>query len=275
MKQVRPAKRFFAPDTVLIIGHRGYSGRYPENTLLAFSKALEHGALGCEIDIRMSKDGVIVVIHDATVDRTTNGTGRVSDLTWDELRTLDAGVKFSPEFAGREDCGIPRLSDVFDALSDTNAIFELDMKDFNAISPAAEMAKARGLEERVFFVGSESHAHYVAANHPEFVSYRGLPYSDIQHHIRNARGHGHEVISWSVDGIDNSISSAVHEANRLLRASTLTRDDPETMNRMAEFGVNLFLTDWVETMVDVLADRGIKQQFAPAGLRLKKRMVAQ
>jgi glycerophosphoryl diester phosphodiesterase len=85
---------------IVSLAHRGASAYAPENTLAAFYKAIETGANGIELDLRRSKDGVIVVIHDATVDRTTNGSGAVAELIWDELRELDAGAWFSPVYAG-------------------------------------------------------------------------------------------------------------------------------------------------------------------------------
>ncbi|HID07521.1 MAG TPA: glycerophosphodiester phosphodiesterase, partial [Armatimonadetes bacterium] len=83
----------------IVIGHRGFSARYPENTLLSFRKAVELGVDGVELDVRLSKDGMAVLMHDATVDRTTNGIGAVADLTWEQLRTLDAGSWKAEEFA--------------------------------------------------------------------------------------------------------------------------------------------------------------------------------
>lgn len=82
------------------LAHRGASAYAPENTLAAFYKAVEVGANGIELDLRYSKDKVIVVIHDETVDRTTNGKGLVSDHSWDELSRLDAGSWFAPQYKG-------------------------------------------------------------------------------------------------------------------------------------------------------------------------------
>ncbi|QMU77142.1 glycerophosphodiester phosphodiesterase [Streptacidiphilus sp. PB12-B1b] len=73
------------------LGHRGVMGVEPENTLRSFVRAEQEGLDGIELDLHLSKDGALVVMHDATVDRTTDGTGAISDLTLDELRTLDAG----------------------------------------------------------------------------------------------------------------------------------------------------------------------------------------
>lgn len=82
------------------LAHRGASSYAPENTLAAFYKAIETGANGIELDLRYTKDKVIVVIHDATVDRTTNSSGLVADFTWEQLRNLDAGSWFSPKYKG-------------------------------------------------------------------------------------------------------------------------------------------------------------------------------
>ncbi|MBM7551495.1 glycerophosphodiester phosphodiesterase [Thalassobacillus pellis] len=97
---------------VLNIAHRGASGYAPENTMAAFDKAVEMKADMFELDVQMSKDGKLVVIHDTTVDRTTDGTGNVRDLTYEELKKLDAGSWFNEEFAGEK---IPTLGEVLDA----------------------------------------------------------------------------------------------------------------------------------------------------------------
>lgn len=97
------------------LAHRGASACAPENTLAAFRLASELGADGVELDAKLSRDGVVVVMHDQTVDRTTNGSGRVSDLTLAELKRLDAGSKFNSTFAGEP---VPTLKEVIDAVGD-------------------------------------------------------------------------------------------------------------------------------------------------------------
>src|SRR3712207_779257 len=77
--------------------HRGDSTKAPENTLDAFRRAVEVGAGGLEIDVHLTADGHVVVLHDATVDRTTGGSGAVAGVTLDELRAMDAGYRFSPD----------------------------------------------------------------------------------------------------------------------------------------------------------------------------------
>ena len=80
--------------------HRGYSGRYPENTMLAFQKAVETGAEGIELDVQLTRDGEVIVLHDETLDRTTDGTGPVAQMDLKTLQTYNAGKKF-PEFGAQ------------------------------------------------------------------------------------------------------------------------------------------------------------------------------
>jgi glycerophosphoryl diester phosphodiesterase len=100
-------------DRPLVMAHRGARDVAPENTLSAFRAAVDLGADAVELDITRCASGEIVVIHDDTVDRTSNGSGRVDALSWDSLRDLDAGSWFDPRFAGER---IPLLDAVLDAV---------------------------------------------------------------------------------------------------------------------------------------------------------------
>ena len=86
--------------TVYACGHRGHAIAAPENTMVAFRLAKEKGAGSCEIDIVLSGDNEVVVLHDITVDRTTDGHGYAHDMTAHEITSLDAGTYFDPKFAG-------------------------------------------------------------------------------------------------------------------------------------------------------------------------------
>ncbi|TDQ42223.1 glycerophosphodiester phosphodiesterase [Aureibacillus halotolerans] len=100
----------------LIIAHRGASGTAPENTMAAFNRAIELGATAIELDIHLTKDGELAVIHDDTVDRTSNGSGLVGEMTINELQQLDAGSWFSDDFKEEK---IPTLQEVFEAIPST------------------------------------------------------------------------------------------------------------------------------------------------------------
>lgn len=103
----------FAWSSPLIIAHRGDRVHAPENTLPAFELALQSGAAMLELDLTLSKDREIVIIHDETLDRTTNGKGKISDCTLSELKSLDAGSWFGEDFKGVQ---IPTLRDLFQAV---------------------------------------------------------------------------------------------------------------------------------------------------------------
>lgn len=96
---------------IRVIAHRGEHLHHPENTLPAFQAAIDAGADYFELDVRTTSDGKFVIMHDSTLDRTTNGTGDVHKHTLAEIRALDAGAKFSPEFAGTK---VPTLDEAFD-----------------------------------------------------------------------------------------------------------------------------------------------------------------
>lgn len=121
MHRLKEQNRFQQP---LIIAHRGYRAKYPENTLCAFKAALDAGATMIELDVSLSYDRKIVVIHDATLQRTTNGYGPVRGFTLKELKQLDAGSWFHSDFAGER---LPELSEVLE-LIDGRALINIEIK---------------------------------------------------------------------------------------------------------------------------------------------------
>jgi glycerophosphoryl diester phosphodiesterase len=100
----------------MVIGHRGAAGEAPENTLASFQLALEQGVQGIELDVHLSKDGEIIVCHDPTLDRTTDGTGWIYEHSSADIKRVDAGSWFGARFAGE---AIPLLGEVFDLVPDT------------------------------------------------------------------------------------------------------------------------------------------------------------
>jgi glycerophosphoryl diester phosphodiesterase len=128
-----------------IVAHRGASGSAPENTLVAFELAVRQGADAIELDVRLTADGVPVVLHDATLDRTTSGRGPLTGLTQAQLQTLDAGARFTPDlgrtfpFRG-SGVRVPTLAEVLRALPATPILVEVK-------EPAAQEAVRRVLRE--------------------------------------------------------------------------------------------------------------------------------
>lgn len=111
----------------IVEAHRGYSARYPENTLCAFRQAIAVGAPSIELDVHASADGEIVVMHDGTVDRTSNGKGAIAQMTLAELKKLDVGAWKGPEFAGER---IPTLAEALALTDASNVAFNVEIKTF-------------------------------------------------------------------------------------------------------------------------------------------------
>jgi glycerophosphoryl diester phosphodiesterase len=130
-------------DRPLNFAHRGASYEAPSNTLVAFLLAVELGADGIELDVHLSKDGEVVVIHDFTLEATTDGRGRVQDKTLAELKDLDAGAWFDPTFAGQR---IPTLQAVIDAVGE-RLLLNIELKTTSIRDDGLALAVVRAIEE--------------------------------------------------------------------------------------------------------------------------------
>lgn len=149
-----------------IIAHRGASGYTPENTMAAFQKAVEINADSIELDIRLSKDGIPVICHDAKIKRTSNGTGFVHELTLAELKQYDFGSWYGDEFTEER---IPTLEEVLLFLKDQDITINIEIKNGPIIQPGIEkkmldLVYKYGFEDRVW-ISSFDHQclHRVAA----------------------------------------------------------------------------------------------------------------
>lgn len=146
------------PGVRCIIAHRGGAARAPENTIAALAGAAALGADAIELDVHLSRDGEVVVVHDATVDRTTDGRGRVRDHTATELARLDAGATFMPveghgfPFRGRG-IGIPRLADVIAAVPDMPLLIEVKVAE--ALAPTVQVLERTGSVGRAVIAAAD------------------------------------------------------------------------------------------------------------------------
>lgn len=122
--------KLWTNDAPLVIAHRGASLLAPENTMAAFRLAAELGADAIEFDVKLSRDGIPVIHHDNTLDRTTNGTGKIKDKMFDELKKLDAGSKFGSLYAGES---IPSLAMVLIELKD-KLLLNIELTNYNTPS---------------------------------------------------------------------------------------------------------------------------------------------
>ncbi|MCB9921854.1 MAG: hypothetical protein H6822_06715 [Planctomycetaceae bacterium] len=177
----------------LIVAHRGLLRHAPENTLANFRACLEL-RLGFEFDIERTKDGHLICIHDGTVDRTTNGTGKVSDLTLEQIQELDAGSWFDPKFAGEP---IPTVDEVLRLVADFkqhDVLIAVDLKAENVGRDVVRLAEKHGVLHRLLFIGrtitepelrkqikgasTKAHTAAVANNAEEFPKALAAPNAD-------------------------------------------------------------------------------------------------
>ncbi len=214
-----------------LLAHKGVSALAPENTLSAFKKALELGFGGIELDVHLSKDGYLVVCHDETVDRTTNGKGRIKDLKLEEIKRLDAGSWFDKSFAGEQ---IPTLEEVFMLFADRHFVFNLELKSGIIFYPEIERKLVAFLQElhcidRVI-VSSFNHYSLVTINKLDEEIKTGMLYYEVLvkpweyaqqlkvyslhpfHHtvteemIAESSKHGFKVIPFTVNEKDIALS---------------------------------------------------------------------
>jgi glycerophosphoryl diester phosphodiesterase len=136
----------------IVIAHRGDKTHAPENTLAAFRHAAENGADAIEFDVKLTADGRVIVLHDQTVNRTTNGTGRISRLPYAAVRDLDAGGWFSETFRGER---VPTLDEVFETVGNRLYI-NVELTNYatpgdNLVPKVVDLVKKHGLQDRMLF----------------------------------------------------------------------------------------------------------------------------
>lgn len=137
----------------LVVAHRGLLLHAPENTLANFRACLEL-RLGFEFDVERTKDGHLVCIHDSTVDRTTDGTGKVAGLTLDEIRRLDAGSWFDPKFAGEK---VPTVEEILRLVAEYKqheVLIAVDLKAVNVEQEVVRLAEKHEILHRLLFIGT-------------------------------------------------------------------------------------------------------------------------
>lgn len=250
---------FFRSDRSLNLAHRGASRIAPENTLRAFRLALEQGADGFELDVHLSRDGVPVVLHDADLHRTTNGSGRVWEKTVAELKALDAGAWKDPRFAGER---IPTLDEVFEAFGD-RALYNIELKAFTLrsielVRAVVERVRRYGLAGRVLLssfnplalrwawrlgpeiprgllVGPElplplrrAWFAFLAPHQARHLHFRMID----ERVVRWCRRHGYAVVAW-------------------------TANEAEEMRRLIRLGVEAIITDEPDRLARLLAEPGM------------------
>ena len=238
----------------LNIAHRGFSGMYPENTLLAYEKAIEAGCDGIELDVQLTKDGELVLMHDEDVDRTTDGTGWIKDKTFAELRELEASFKFRGKYGVNR---VPTLREYFELAAPAGILTNIELKTsifrYAGIEEKTlSLIDEFGLRDKVV-VSSFNHysAKYFQSLAPEIpcgfltesVIIGGLPYT-VEHGIPCYHPEFHMC--------DDAF---MEEANRLgLEINVWTVNEEEDMREMKRLGINMIIGNWPDRCKRVLEE---------------------
>lgn len=244
-------------DRFMNIAHRGFSGRYPENTLLAFEKAIELGCRWLECDVRITSDGVPVVIHDATVDRTTDGTGAVTDLTWSGIRMLDAGSWKGAAYNGER---IPSLDELLDTVNGraqivielkcdserADEIFDI-VERKNAISWTVASAFEWETILQVRHIAPDWRTTYLTA----------LRDASVSDSIARCVEVGVDTFGPVAGRTDEAVVRAAHAAGILVRCWGLGDDRGPEMRRLLEVGVDGMTTNWPNELAAIVGGRRI------------------
>ena len=245
-------------STFMNIAHRGFSGRYPENTLLSFQKALDLGMTWVEFDLQVTRDGHLVVVHDRTVDRTTNGTGAVSDLTLAEVRALDAGARFCAEFAGER---APTFEETIDLLAPhARMVIELKFEGNGPIARVVQILQGRGAMARAvissFDLAKLPEVRSLAPALPTTALVR-LGDKGVAQLIAEVRGSGADTLGILCTDTTAELVTHARAAGLAVRAWGLKQDRGPEMERLIDLGIDGMTTDHPDVLQAVLKRRGM------------------
>ncbi|MCA1030367.1 glycerophosphodiester phosphodiesterase [Bacillus timonensis] len=252
----------------LVIAHRGGAGLAPENTMLAFRVAEKIGVDAIELDVRMSKDGHVVVIHDETVDRTTNGTGYVNKLTLEQIKKLDAGYRLKLEKGAypfrNKGVTIPTLEEVFKQIRNVPLVIELKDPNKKLEAEVAKLIKKYKMKKRVI-VGSfndnslERFASKTDGKIPVGTGVETIKYFLFLHKIHLDRllplkRHAVQipVKVGRVDLATERLIKRVRERNIAIHFWTI--NDEKTMRQLIELNVDGIITDYPNLLIQLLEE---------------------
>lgn len=259
---------FFDISNPVIIGHRGAAGSAPENTLLSFARGLELGAEILESDLHATRDGVPVLIHDDSVDRTTDSRGPVANFSLDELRDFDAGYLFSTDhgmsFPERgQGVRIPTLEEAFEAFPDARFNLEIKAKPRALVARVIELVEQFGRSERTLLTAGENPIMLELRRERRTRGSRfaiGASAADILALVTAAIGHEaapRDAMALQIPEefggrplVTRELVEFAHDAGIAVHVWTINL--PEQMSRLLALGVDGLVTDHPERMAVLL-----------------------
>ena len=235
-----------------IFAHRGFSGKYPENTMLAFEKAVEIGVDGIELDVHLTKDNEIVIIHDEDIKRTCDGEGLVKDMTLEELRKFDASATFRGQYGF---CGIPTLREYFELVKDTPIITNIELKtgvyEYHTIEQRViDMVREFGLSDKIIF---SSFNHFTVKRCEEIAPEikRGFLTGDWLYDFGKytAERNVQCCHPWHVS-LSEDVIKEMHDAG--CEINTWTVNEYEDIKKLSAWGVDSLIGNFPDRMIEVL-----------------------
>lgn len=237
----------------LNIAHRGFSGEYPENTMRAFIEGVKAGCDGIETDVHLTKDGILVICHDETIDRTTNGNGYINNYTYDELSNFDAGIRYGEDFIGEK---IPTLDNLFEFVKDKGLLINIELKN--------NIINYKGMEEKVIekiyeydlsnnvILSSFNHQSMVRVKEIDSNIKTGLLYMSgiykVHEYAKKCKADAIHPIYLSV--LDEEVVNEIH--NEGISINTWTVDNDTDMKKLMNLGIDGIITNYPNIMNNML-----------------------
>lgn len=243
----------------IILAHRGASAYAPENTLAAFELGRQMGAGGIELDVQLTKDGKLVVIHDHTIDRTSNGKGRIADMTLEELRMYDFSYSFKDKY-GAEGSRIPELKDIMQYAMEHDLFINIETKDYanpygevNRLT--AELVRASGYGEQTLISSINHNAMaMLKREYPEIETAIAFleSFYRLEEYAESCRV---DVLHPYYLGVNESF---MEQANRNgWGVNPWTVDDEAEMKRLQKLGVTRIMTNRPDVAAKALLSAGV------------------
>jgi len=241
------------PRQVVAIAHRGEHLHHPENTLPAYQEAIRVGADFFELDVRTTADGKLVLSHDGSVARRTNGQGDISKMTFDEVRALDAGVKSGPQFAGTK---IPTFDEALDLARGKFGIY-VDVKQASAKDLVTHIEEHGMADHVVIYVGLSEGKEIQRLNPKLKVMPEAGTVENAKHLIEQLHP---QVIAFDAHDFTPEVIRVVKEANAQIYVDRLgPADNPATWQAAIDAGADGIQTDHPAELVKYLREKGYKK----------------
>lgn len=241
-----------------VFAHRGASGDYPENTMLAFRKALSIGVDGMELDIHKSKDGELIVIHDEDVQRTFIGKGLIQDYTLEELQSFMCR-KF--EFMNNDDCRVPTLREVFELIKNEDVILNVEAKTdiihYDLEQDLLNLINEFGIEDKIFISSFNHKCLNILQDLDNNFKYGALyeyekdfaPEVNVVEHAKKLNVYS---INISQELVTKEVVDLAHENG--LKVFVYTVNKPNAMRKMIEFNVDGVFSDYPDLMNEIIKE---------------------